>query len=188
MSGLLASGVSPVPYRESTMELPKPNTKSTPTLETWNGSSGHVSDIDQLVSKEELIHYLEESFHCEVDMRTKVYVNTVVVNSGTKKMLRVDELEQQYDHAWQVEEEDHAWQVTFWRCNREGHCESRSLRWLTWAISPTALVQYPLWTQKWRKKHFVFRPARWNHTWKSPFVVYIGTETATTGITIMPSS
>ena len=28
------------------------------------------------------------------------------VNSGTKKMLRVDELEQQYDHAWQIEEEN----------------------------------------------------------------------------------
>jgi hypothetical protein len=80
MGGLLASGMSPVQYRESTMELiPKPNTKSTPTLETWNGSSGHVSDIDQLVSKEESIHYLEESFHCEVNMQTKVYVNTVVM-------------------------------------------------------------------------------------------------------------
>jgi hypothetical protein len=62
------------------MELPKPNTKSTPTTETWNGSSGHVSDIDQVVSQEELIHYLEESFDCEVNMmQTKVYVNTVVM-------------------------------------------------------------------------------------------------------------
>jgi hypothetical protein len=28
------------------------------------------------------------------------------VDSGAKKMMRVDELEQRYDHAWQVEEED----------------------------------------------------------------------------------
>jgi hypothetical protein len=63
------------------MELLKPNTKSTPTTETWNGSSGHVSDIDQVVSQEELIHYLEEYFDCEVNMQTKVYayMNTVIV-------------------------------------------------------------------------------------------------------------
>jgi hypothetical protein len=66
MSGLLASAMSPVPYRESTMELPKPNTGSTLTADTWNGSSDHVSDIDQPVSKEDFIQYLEESFHCEV--------------------------------------------------------------------------------------------------------------------------
>jgi hypothetical protein len=49
------------------------------TTEAWNGSSGHVSDIDQVVSQDELIKYLKENFDCEVNMLTKVYVNTVVM-------------------------------------------------------------------------------------------------------------
>ena len=78
ISGLLASAMSPVQHRESTAET-KLITKSSPTTEAWNGSSGHVSDIDQVVSQDELIKYLKENFDGEVNMQTKVYVNTVVM-------------------------------------------------------------------------------------------------------------